>query len=356
MSEKIRVGVIGCGAGEGHARGYAALPEVELVALAGLDQEHCQEIGSALNIPRLYRDYTELLAQPDIEAVSVCVPNYLHAPVTMAALEAGKHVLVEKPLATTVADGEAMVEAAARTGLILMPVFNYRFRKDSQLFKGYIEDGNLGHIYFARVGWLRQHGIPAGSGSWFVDKNRSGGGCLIDLGVHMLDLSLWLMGQPKVLSVSAATYAGLGPHGRGLWGGKRFAGSLEGFNVEDFVTAFLRLENNATLTLEVSWAGYTHWGDDFFIHLWGEEGGGEMNIFRYRTKDTLRFYKDIHDVRSETRLETEGSHESNMTSEFIRAIRAGQAVSPTVEEGLRILRVIEAIYRSAEEGRQVDLA
>jgi predicted dehydrogenase len=248
-----------------------------------------------------------------------------------------------------------MAETAARTGLILMPVFNYRFRKDSQLFKRYIEDENLGHIYFARVGWLRQQGIPAGAGSWFIDKNRSGGGCLIDLGVHMLDLSLWLMGQPQVLSVNAATYAALGPRERGLWGGKRFAGSLKGFNVEDFVTAFLRLENNTTLVLEVSWAGYTHWGDDFFIHLWGEEGGGELNVFRYGTKDTLRFFKDIHGARSETRPETEGHYEKDITSEFIRAIREGQAISPTVAEGLKVLRIIDAIYRSAEEGRQVDL-
>lgn len=361
MSERVRIGIIGCGAGRFHAQRYTSLADVELVALAGLDQDRCREIARQHHIPRVYRDYTELLAQPDIDGVSICTPNHLHAPMTIAALEAGKHVLVEKPLATSVAEGEAMAEAAARTGRVLMVVFNYRFRSDSQTVKRYVEAGKLGEIYFAQAGWLRDQGIPAGAGGWFTDKARSGGGCLIDLGVHMLDLALWLMGHPRVLSVSAVTYAALGPRGRGLFPGRRFQGRITTFDVEDLVTAFLRLETGATLVLEVSWAGYIREGDRFFVHLWGDEGGMEMDVLNYTQDDTLRFYTDIEDVRAEIRPQTAGDADSQhasertVNSEFVRAIRQGQAVSATVEEGLRILRLIEAIYRSAAEGRQVEL-
>lgn len=352
MDETVRVGVIGCGAGLGHVRHYAALPGVDLVALAGLDRDRCQRITQEYRIPRLYADYSELLAQPDIDAVSVCVPNYLHAPVTITALEAGKHVLVEKPLATTVAEGEAMAAAAARTGRVLMVVFNYRLREDSQCLRHYIEGGYLGEVYFVRAGWLRQHGIP-GIGSWFTNRSLSGGGCVIDLGVHMLDLALWLMGNPRVLTASAATCDAMGSQGRGMFPGSRFRQGSEAFDVEDFALAFLRLEGGITLLLEVSWAGYTHWGDDFFIHLWGSQGGAEMNVKEYAQQDTLRFFADLQGTRTESRPQIRGESGKSVVSEFVRAVRRGEAVSPTAEEGLRALRIIEAIYRSAAEGHEV---
>jgi predicted dehydrogenase len=356
MSKPIRVGVIGCGAGRFHARNYAAMANVELVALAGLDEDRCREIAGQYEISRIYRDYTELIAQPDIDGVSICVPNYLHAPMTIAALEAGKHVLVEKPLAASVAEGEAMVEAAARTGNVLMAVFNYRFRSDSQILKRYVERGELGEVYFVRTGWLRDQGIPGGAGGWFTDKARSGGGCLIDLGVHMLDLALWSIGNPRVNSVSATTCAALGPRGRGRWAGQRFRPEeITSFDVEDRVTAFLRLETGATLLLEVSWAGYTRKGDRFFVHLWGDEGGAEMEVPDYTTEDTLRIYTDAPGTRTEIRPGTQRDYEKSVGSEFVRAIREGRAVSPTGEEGLKILRIIEAIYRSAELGHEVEI-
>ncbi len=355
MSEKVRVGVIGCGAGRFHASRYASLEDVELVALAGLEQDRCRMVAEQYNIPHTYGDYTELIARPDIDGVSICVPNNLHAPMTIAALEAGKHVLVEKPLATSVAEGQAMREAAARAGRVLMVVFNYRFRNDSQILKRYIEAGNLGEVYFAHAGWLRDQGIPVGASGWFTDKSRSGGGCLIDLGVHMLDLTLWLMGNPRVLSVSASTYAALGPRGRGLFPGQRFRGEMANFDVEDLVTAFLRLETGTTLVLEVSWAGYTQRGDRFFVHLWGDEGGAEMNVLNYVHEDTVRFYTDVEGTRTEICPQVTGDDEMSVNSEFVRAIRQGKAVSPTVGEGLHVLRIIEAIYRSAAEGREVTI-
>ena len=175
----------------------------------------------------------------------------------------------------------------------------------------------------------------------------------------MLDLGLWLIGNPRIESVSATTYAALGPKGRGFFPGQQPAPLHEGegtpFDVEDLVMAFLRLETGATMILEVSWAGYTRKGDRFFVHLWGDEGGAEMDVLNYTLEDTLCLYADVHGSRVEIRPQIIGPYEKSVNSEFVRAIRQGQAVSPTAEEGLRILRIIEAIYRSASEGREIAL-
>ena len=190
--------------------------------------------------PIVYTDYRELLANPEIQAVSVAVPNFLHVPIGLDAIAAGKHVLIEKPLARTTAEGEKLVRAAEDAGLVLGIVFNRRSRADMQALKQHIDRGRAGEIYHARAYWNRRAGIP-GLGSWFTSKDGAGGGPLIDLGVHVLDMALWLMDDPVVERASAATYAKLGPQGIGNWTGNRFSVTDDStYEVEDFATAFLR--------------------------------------------------------------------------------------------------------------------
>ncbi len=353
MTDKLRVGIIGCGVGLAHARGYARLPNVAIVALADAKPDRFRRITDEIPVPDLYTSYDELLARDDIDAVSIALPNFLHAPATLAALEAGKHVLIEKPLAMTVAEGEAMIEAARRTGRKLMICFNYRFRGDSQVVKQQADAGGFGEIYFARAGWLRQTGIP-GIGSWFTDKAQSGGGPLIDLGVHVLDLALWLMGSPEPVAVTGATYAKFGPRGRGGWGGTRFSVGEGSYTVEDMATGYVRFVNGATLALEVSWASFTSHRDDYYVHLFGTEGGAELNVKQYGFADNVRFFGEMAGtfVEVKPRYIEGGGHESAV-AEFVRCILEDKDPVPGGEDGLRVLRIIDALYRSAEAGREM---
>lgn len=353
---KLKVGIIGCGVGQLHLQGFAETPRAEVVAIAGLDEERCRDLAQTFNVPRIYREYQELIADPEVEAVTVAVPNILHYPVTLAALEAGKHVMVEKPLARSSAEGRRMIEAAHQAGRVLGVVFNRRGRQDVQILKREIERGNLGQIYHARAFWMRRSGIP-GLGTWFTSKEMAGGGPLIDLGVHVLDMALWVLDNPRALRVSAATYAALGPRGRGQWQGGRFkVAPGQPYEVEDFATAFIRFEGGLSLQLDASWAAYTGHGDDFGLSVLGDGGGAEIHARDYAQTGTLRFFGEIDGVPTvtEPRLLERHGHGA-MFEQFVASVLDGTPMSPSGEEGLDRVRLIEAIYRSAELGHEVEV-
>jgi predicted dehydrogenase len=354
-TKRLRVGVIGAGVGASHLAAYRENPNVEIVAVAGLEDDRVRRLAAEYGAERTYREYGDLIAAPDIDAVSVCVPNVLHAPVSIAALQAGKHVLVEKPLARTPEEGRAMIAAAREAGKVLMVSFNYRHRGDVRWLRQYITTGALGRIYYAKAYWMRRAGIPR-LGSWFVSKEQAGGGPLIDLGVHVLDLAMHLMDEPRPLAVSGAVYAEFGPRGLKNWGsyhGGGFAGAAP-YEVEDLGTAFIRLEGGATLTLEASWASHGSFGDDFGVILYGTEGGAELRVKNYGWQDTVRIYTDIDGVPVETTpfIPQSGGHRGVIDA-FVAAALANNGSVEEAEAGLRRAEVIDAIYRSAVSGHEV---
>ncbi len=355
----LKAAVIGLGfTGDAHLQGYAAMPNVQTVALAGLEDERRMTLGKTYAIPHLYADWQDLLAHEEVDLLSICAPNILHAPIAIAALAQGCHVLCEKPLARNSQEATTMVAAARQADRVLHTVFNHRARGDVSVLKRHIDEGGLGRVYHAKASWMRRIGIPT-LGSWFTNKELAGGGPLIDLGVHMLDLALYLMGDPDVITVSGATYAEFGPHGRGnnifAVNPKQSVGSA--FEVEDLATAFIRFADGATLALETSWATHGSAADDFGVKLFGVDGGAEITVVNYGLEDTLRFFTDVAGMPATiTPRVPRGIGHMKVVTDFLQIVRSGDWAGYHGEEGLKRTQIIDACYASAELGREVTMA
>ncbi len=350
--EKVGIGVVGVGIGRLHLQGYAMCPEAEVVAVCDANEERAKATAEEFKIPNVYTDYEKMLACEGIDAVSVCTPNFLHTPMTIAAFEAGKHVICEKPLAMTAADGEAMLAASKKAGKLFMTAFNNRFRGDTQILKKLIESGELGDIYYGKTGWLRRKGIP-GMGGWFTTKSKSGGGPLIDLGVHMLDLAMWLMGNPKAVTVTGSTYAEFGPKGEGQSTYGLTADASGGFDVEDLASAFIRMDNGATLTLEASWATQIQ-EEVLYTTLMGTKGGADVNPAD--GTEALKVYKDMCGTTVDITPafpEQEGHHTE--IKHWVDCLVNGTELIATGEHGLEVVKILDAIYKSAAERREISL-
>lgn len=357
---RLKVGVVGIGwAGQQHLKAYSTIPGVEIVAVAGMEEELLQTLQTEYAIPQAFLHWEDLLQCEDLDAVSVAVPTFLHAPIAIAALERGLHVLSEKPLARTADEGRTMVAAARKAGRVLDVAFNHRRRGDIQTLKTIIDAGELGRPYYAKAAWLRRTGIPR-LGSWFTNPELSGGGPMADIGVHVLDYALHLLGEPKVLTVTASVHAELGPRGRG--GSARFTpmSADHAFEVEDFASAFLRLEGGATLLIEAGWASYREKDDVLDFMVYGTDGGAELKAKGAPSAPVgeLVVFTDKEGENADYRPDAQpGRGHQAVVEEFIEAVRAGESVWGHHDGSLALSRaeVIDACYRSAREGKEVQL-
>lgn len=356
MGDRLGVGLIGLGrlAQATHLPALLSMPNAYVAGLCDVQPGRAAGVAAAHGlVAPVESDYEVLLSRPEVEAVVVSVPNAFHAPAVLAALRAGKHVLCEKPPALNAAQAAEMLVAARQARCLLAYGFNNRYRDDVRHLRAFIESGALGEIYYAKAQWLRRRGTPQG---WFTDKSIAGGGALIDIGVHVLDLTLHLMGYPRATHVAAATYGVFGyeaPMGVRSW---QAADVLEGtapeppvFNVEDLATAFIRFENGAVISLESSWA----------LHM-GEEEGRDVRIYGARGGAGLAPHLTIHtelagqlvDVRPVVAQSLVGGHAQEMRA-FVAAVQRGETDTLAAEQGLELMRVIDAIYASAAAGVEV---
>ncbi|MDR6973038.1 Gfo/Idh/MocA family oxidoreductase [Leifsonia shinshuensis] len=353
----LRAGVVGLGwAGQQHMAAYDALPGVELVAIAGMEDGPRAELGEQYGLERLYRDWKDLVADGDLDVVSVAVPTFLHAPIAVGALDAGIHVLSEKPIARTAAEAETMVDAAHRAGRVLEVAFNHRRRGDIQALKAAIDAGQIGRPYHARAVWLRRAGIPA-LGSWFTNREMAGGGPLIDIGVHVLDYALHLFGEPRVVAVSAVTHSELGVRGRGgATASKQHVGSA--YEVEDLASLLLRLEGGGSIVLETSWAAYRPAGDEFGITLYGTEGGADLRVVDYAPSGELTIFTgDGEQIEDISVTADPGRGHLAVVETFLEHV-ADPSGWANWDGALALerARVIDAAYESARIGAEVRLA
>lgn len=356
----FRAGIIGLGVGRNHAEAYLKSPDAQLVALCDTDEKRLRELAEAYGVAAegCFTDYNTMLAKTNLDIVSVCLPNALHKPASISALNAGAHVMCEKPMAITTAEAQAMLQAAENNQRHLMVSYNYRYRADSHWMYQMARGGHLGKIYHANVSWRRETGIPG----WglFANKAMSGGGALIDVGVHVLDLALWMLGFPKATTVSGQTRTAFGPASMKTWGRENGDPVEGGFDVDDGAVGFIRLGNDAHIVLQATWGEHNEPQEDRIrVELQGTKGTAIMNIGNYVKENTLRFYTEIENepvvVTPRTRSKKPEGH-TGLIAETLASLRAG-AVPPTDgAQGLAVTQILEALYLSAERGHEVALS
>lgn len=353
MSKKIKVAIVGTGnISESHIHGYLNNPNVELYAFCDIRKERLEEMGKKYGVTRLYTDEAEMLkALPEIDAVSVCTWNSAHAPCTIAALRAGKHVLCEKPMATNAAEAREMLRAAKENGKLLMIGFVRRFGNDCKIIKDFVDNGFFGDIYYTKATYIRRNGSPGG---WFGNKEFSAGGPLIDLGVHITDLTRYIMGDPKPVSVYGATFYKLGDR-RELKDKKGYVasssrGDKDVFNVEDLATALIRYDNGAVVSIEASFSLNTK-KDEGKIEFFGTKAGAKLD-------PELELYTDINgymtnvDLCMPTALSFNGLFENEINHYVDCIINNTECLAPA-EDGVTLMEILDAIYESARTGHEV---
>lgn len=340
--KKFRIGVIGLGMGKSHIEGFQSHPAGKVVAVADPDGERLAAVAARYNIPATYTDACEMLAREQLDIVSVVTPNKFHRELTIAALKSGCHVLCEKPMAMNTAEAKEMLAAAKKHGRRLMINFSFRFRPQSYAMKKLIDAGELGNIYFGRTVWQRRRGMP-GFGGWFGTKALSGGGPLIDLGVHRLDLALWLMDYPEPEWVLGSTY---NPIASELAGRKGLT-----YDVEDFAAAMIRFKNGATLELEASWAGNIRENELMETRLLGDKGGLHQYNLNGTYEFEVEFYRETAGCQYDSRLHPPVPECHNAQYSLLEAIISDQPTPAPGEQGLAVMRLLDAIYGSAAAGK-----
>jgi len=345
----IRIGIIGCGGiATEHMLGYQACKDVEIIACADLNIERANQFAQKYSIPKVFSDFRKVLEEKQLNAVSICTPNYAHAEPAIAALNAGIHVLCEKPIAMNAKEAEKMLKAA-RAGKALLTIGHHmRYMPSSQFLKNMINSGDLGSIYYGRSQALRRRGVP-GWGQFHI-KQKSGSGPLIDISVHALDLIFWLMGSPEPSTVSGNVYTKFGnrPDFATRWGEYK----REDYDVEDFAAGFVKFKNGASLTLEACWAAHIPEMDAFPQLILGDKGGA---IITPHAAEPIR----ISTTRGDTLIDITPSDfptvrpHTEEVKYWVDCLRGEKEVLVKPEEALNVQRVIDAIYASSESGHEV---
>lgn len=356
VSSPLRVAAIGTGNifKSVHIKPLCANPDVQVVALCDIDEPKAKTLGKEYGITKTCKNYKDILKLKNVDAVDICTPNKFHSEIAVAALEAGKHVMCEKPDAVSPAEAKRMADAAKASGKTLMVMRNNRMRPDSQFLKKYINAGNMGDIYAGRVGWIRRRGIP-GKGGWFTTKELSGGGPLIDLGVHMIDLAIWLMGNPTPVAVSGATYCKFanseapGDSAHSSFGRAKDDGI---FDVEDLAMGFVRFDNGASLQIEFSWASNIE-QEKNFVELRGDKAGACLD-----SSLPLKLFTEIEGMQCDIlpRVPTNvwATHGLYL-DHWVDVIMGRDTPMFLPKDGVHMIQILGAIYESAKTGKEVQL-
>ena len=349
--DKVKIGIIGAGnISRAHIKGYLACDDVTVKAICDCNIERAKEKAQNFGIEQTYSDYKKLLEDTEIDAVSICTWNNSHAQIAIDALAAGKNVLCEKPMAMNTEQALKMEEAADKYGKLLMIGFVRRFGNDCKILKDFIDTGDLGQIYYTKANYIRRYGNPGG---WFGDKERSGGGPLIDLGVHVIDLVRYLAGSPQPVSVYGAAFSNIGNRDH-IKIPKSYVSADykkgEVSSVEDMAAAMIRFEGGMVMNLEVSFSLNTE--KDFgSIELFGTKSGAKVDPELKMFTEKNGYLIDIIPAH-ETALSFEGLFEKEIRH-FVDCVKGKAECISTAKDGIEVMKIIDAVYKSAETKKEV---
>lgn len=343
---KLRIGVVGAGniAVNAHLPAYQKVDNVEIAAIADLNLDRAKEAAEKFNIPVYFGSVEDMLANVELDAVDICTWNNGHAPVCIAAAKAGKHVVCEKPMAKSVAEAKAMAQAIKEAGVTFMLAVPGRFNTQNMYVRGLYEQGELGDVYYAKVSNIRRRGTPTG---WFTDKKTSGGGPVIDIGVHSIDAAWYMMGTPKPTRISAMTFAPHGDYqtkGVGRWQGTPCPDNR--FDCEDSGAGIIHFENGAAMLFEASWA--INAPNHTAVQVVGSKAG--------ITLDPLTVYGERAEHLSDDRI-TVGDNDrfADELSHFAQCVLDGTQPKYPVEQAVQMQEILDGIYESAATGKEIVL-
>ncbi|MBI3192959.1 MAG: Gfo/Idh/MocA family oxidoreductase [Ignavibacteriae bacterium] len=332
--EKVRIGLVGLGwvAQIFHLPILTQMDDVEVLAVCDKDKSRAKLIAEKFNIKRWYNDYQEMLKVEDLHAVDICTSTDAHLPVAVASMQAGKDVFVEKPIARHYDEAVKMAEAAKEYKRKLMVGMNNRFRPDTMILKSFIEGGELGKVYYVKAGWLKK---LTADRAWLTKKEKAGGGVFLDLGIVLLDMSLWMLGFPAVQRVNAKMYR------------------HETKSVEDTCLGFLEMKYGVSVFFEASWTFQSE-QDFFYCEFFGSEGSATIN--------PLRIHKKLHGnlvnvtpVKADSPQHLYKKSYENEFKHFVGAVHGFHPIISSGEEAVQRMKVVDALYKSAAKGKEVVL-
>lgn len=329
---RTRIGVIGLG-GIGqlvHVPILSKMQSVELVSVAEINKNRLKTVSTKYGIKNTYTDYREMISSNDLDAVIIATPTSTHTDIAIDCLEAGKHILIEKPISINFEEADGINSTAQKLNKIAMVGMNARFRPDAMLLKSLINSGELGEIFYIRSGWNRKQSSQE---KWFIEKSNAGGGVIIDLGIVLLDLGLWLLDFPPLSSVSVQTF------------------KHNTKTVEDSAVGFIRFTNGSVINFEVSWSFHSD-KDSMMLTAFGKKGTAHINPFRaYKREETGHI--DLTPASSSSNKNLFKKSYENELNHFVSAVKQNSKVISSSSDALERMKLIEGIYKSAEKGIEI---
>lgn len=332
--EKTRVAVIGLGgiAQLVHLPILSKLNNVEIVAVSDIQKSKLESVKSKYGVSKAYSSYKDLLTSEEVDAVFITTPTNTHTQIALDCLKAKKHILIEKPIATTYKEAKQINDMAKKNNCLAMVGMNLRFRPDAMLIKSLINSGEFGDLFYINCGWIRKQSSDE---KWFMKKSESGGGVLIDLGIVLLDLAIWLLDYPPIKTISVQTF------------------NQRTKSVEDSAVGFIRFKNSSVLNFEVSWSLHSE-HDSFNLSAFGTEGTAHLNPLKaYRKIESTRIDYTPPQAANPKHLFKKSFE--NEINHFIGAVRGINPLHSTSDDAIRRMKLLEGIYKSAELNKEIEL-